>query len=217
TGRGTGPTTPGQPDGARQPWPGQVAVFLRGAKSCGDLSVHRKMVAIRPVSPRGGGGNFRHCPARLDGPSTTGTAMSLSIAAGCEPFTASVPHTVGDAHRGTLAFTLDLRHAGRRQLELRYEIAGNAGSPVVLVAGGISADRDVVASDAFPQPGWWSPQGGAGGSLAPARRRFPVIAWLGSDGLLDAPSGPADKADAIGALLDALVIETLDAFDGCSY
>src|SRR5690606_42102860 len=117
TGRGTGPTTPGQPDGARQTWPGQVAVFLRGANSCGDLSVHRKMVAIRPVSPRGGGGNFRHCPARLDGPSQTGTALSPAIAAACEPFVPSAPEPAGDARRGTLACSLDLRHAGRRQVQ----------------------------------------------------------------------------------------------------
>src|SRR3546814_8952572 len=44
----------------------------------GDLSVHRKMVAIRP-SPRGGGGNFRHRPARPDGLSPIGSAMSLAI------------------------------------------------------------------------------------------------------------------------------------------
>src|SRR3546814_5392216 len=44
----------------------------------GDLSFHRKIVAIRP-SPRGGGGNFRHRPARPDGLSPIGSAMSLAI------------------------------------------------------------------------------------------------------------------------------------------
>ncbi len=45
-----------------------AAVLFRGAKSCGDLSVHRKMVANPPSSP-GGDSDFRHRPARLDGPS----------------------------------------------------------------------------------------------------------------------------------------------------
>src|SRR5690606_14790397 len=95
-----------------------AAMLLRGAKSCGDLSVHRKMVAIRPVSPRGGGGNFRHCPARLDGPSTTGIAMSLAIAPGYTPSYSSASDAVAaGARRGTLACTLALRHAGRRQVE----------------------------------------------------------------------------------------------------
>jgi homoserine O-acetyltransferase len=143
--------------------------------------------------------------------------MSLAIAAGCEPFITSAPDSVGDARRGALACTLDLRQAGRRQVQLRYELAGEPGLPVVLVAGGISADRHVVATETFPQPGWWDAQCDAGRTLDPARRRILAIDWLGSDGLLDVPIDPADQADAIVAVLDALGIETLDAFVGCSY
>src|SRR3546814_19535852 len=92
------------------------------------------MVAIRP-SPRGGGGNFRHRPARPDGLSPIGSAMSLAI-----DLHAALPPVVA-ARRGTLACTLVLRRAGRRDLQLRYELVGDEGLPVVLVAGGISADR----------------------------------------------------------------------------
>src|SRR5690606_8004162 len=78
--------------------------------------------------PRGGGGNFRHCPVRLDGPSTTGIAMSLAIEPGCAPCIPSVTDAVAaDASRGTLACTLALRHAGPRRVELRYELVGGAG------------------------------------------------------------------------------------------
>src|SRR3546814_10955090 len=97
----------------------------------GDLSFHRKIVAIRP-SPRGGGGNFRHRPARPDGLSPIGSAMSLAI-----DLHAALPPVVA-ARRGTLACTLVLRHAGRRDLQLRYELVGDEGLTVVLVAGGIS-------------------------------------------------------------------------------
>lgn len=141
--------------------------------------------------------------------------MSLALDLAPE-FHAPLP-PAADARRGTLDCTLSLRHAGRRQVQLRYEVAGDEGLPVVLVAGGISADRHVLASDAFPQPGWWQAQCGAGRALDPAHRRVLAIDWLGSDGLLDAPIDPADQADAIAAVLDALRIETLDAFVGCSY
>lgn len=148
--------------------------------------------------------------------------MSLAIAA---PASASLspaacddaPSAAAGARRGTLACTLALRHAGRREVGLHYEIVGEAGLPVVLVAGGISAGRHVSASAAFPQPGWWDAQCGPGRALDPAQRRLLAIDWLGSDGLLDAPIDPADQADAIAAVLDALGIDALDAFVGCSY
>ena len=148
--------------------------------------------------------------------------MSLAIV---EPGTTPVLHAlrevppacVADASRGTLECTLALRHAGRRQVQLRYELQGDAGLPLVLVAGGISAGRHVAASAAFPHPGWWDAQCGAGKALDPGRPRLLAIDWLGSDGLLDAPIDPADQADAIAAVLDALGIDTLHAFVGCSY
>ena len=121
------------------------------------------------------------------------------------------------AARGSLECTLALRHAGTRSVRLRFESVGEERLPVVLVAGGISADRHVVASDAFPERGWWQEQASPGRTLDPRRRRLLAIDWLGADGTLDAPIDPADQADAIAAVLDALGIAALDAFVGCSY
>jgi homoserine O-acetyltransferase len=124
---------------------------------------------------------------------------------------------VAGARRGAVSCTLALRHAGTRRVELRYETSGDAALPVVLVAGGISADRHVAAGPGFPQPGWWDAQVGAGRALDPARHCLLAIDWLGADGTLDAPIDPADQADAIATVLDALRIDVLAAFVGCSY
>jgi homoserine O-acetyltransferase len=131
-------------------------------------------------------------------------------------FPATPAHAI-EARRGTLDCTLALRHAGTRAVRLRYECVGVPGAPVVLVAGGISADRHVLASAGFPERGWWQDQAGAGRALDPRRQRLLAIDWLGADGTLDAPIDPADQADAIAALLDALGIAALDGFVGCSY
>ena len=66
------------------------------------------------------------------------------------------------ALRGEITLPLNLRHAGVRQVTLRYELLGAAGLPVVFVAGGISAHRHVVASEAFPENGWANAQAQAG-------------------------------------------------------
>jgi len=134
------------------------------------------------------------------------------------PSTSDGPVAVDDtALRGTLGLDIAMRHAGRRRVSLRYESLGAATLPTLLVVGGISAGRHVAASAAFPEPGWWQPQVGAGRVLDPERVRVLSIDWLGADGELDAPIDPADQADAIAALLDALGIAQLQAFVGSSY
>lgn len=122
-----------------------------------------------------------------------------------------------DATRGSVAAVLVMRHAGTRRLPLAYELLGAGDAPALLVAGGISSGRHVAASGSFPEAGWWDPQVGRGRALDPARHRILAIDWLGADGTLDAPIDPADQADAIAAMLDALGIGTLAAFVGCSY
>lgn len=121
------------------------------------------------------------------------------------------------ALRGERTVVLDLRHAGRRELTLRYEVQGAAHLPALFVCGGISATRHVAASEAFPEPGWWTEQVGPGRALDPACCRIVSFDWLGADGNLDAPLDPADQADAIALLLTALGIERIAAFVGCSY
>ena len=127
------------------------------------------------------------------------------------------PSTASRELRGEIAIRLDLRHAGIRQVVVRYELIGEAGLPVVLVAGGISAHRHVVASDTFPKKGWANALAQPGRALDPARRRLLAIDYIGADGKLDVPLETSDQADAIVQLLDALHIGKLHAFVGYSY
>ena len=177
---------------------------------------------VAPCASSGGRVRFR----QLDGPVTSDAAMSLQTTP--SPQTAFIPtariartpapgavpvHAV----RGEVRVTLDLRHAGPRELEVRYERVGDPSLPVVFVAGGISAHRHLGASDGFPEAGWWNAQYGPGRPLDPACHCLLAFDWLGSDGTLDVALDPADQADAVAALLDALGIERLHAFVGCSY
>ncbi len=125
--------------------------------------------------------------------------------------------TCANAVRGELSVPLALRHAATRTVTLRYEVFGDAALPAVFVAGGISAHRHVAGSAAFAEPGWWEAQAGIGRVLDPTRHRLVAFDWIGSDGLLDAAIDPADQAEAIAALLDALRIDSLLAFVGASY
>lgn len=136
------------------------------------------------------------------------------------PLSGSSCPAAGDrasARRGTLTLDLILRHAGRRRVLLRHESLGAPTLPCVLVAGGISAGRHVAASAAFAEAGWWEAQVGAGRALDPAHYCILAIDWLGADGELDVVIDPADQADAIAVLLDALAIARLHAFVGSSY
>lgn len=62
------------------------------------------------------------------------------------------------ATRGELRHYMPLRHGGVAGFTLRYEMVGSVGAPLLLVAGGISAGRHVVASEEFPEAGWWQAQ-----------------------------------------------------------
>lgn len=113
--------------------------------------------------------------------------------------------------RGAVVLDVPMRHAGLRRIELSYEFIGDAG-PVLLVAGGISAGRHVISSDAFPEPGWWEPQ-----KHSLSGSRLLAIDWIGADGAHDCPIDPADQASAIAMLCDHLSIARVDAFLGASY
>lgn len=117
------------------------------------------------------------------------------------------------AERGELALALPLRHGGEAETILRYELVGN-GERLLIVAGGISAGRHVVASAEYPEFGWWQPQ-------APTfdldKVRLLAIDWIGADGSIDLPIDPADQADALAALLKHLGIAHADGFIGASY
>ncbi|RBD01269.1 homoserine O-succinyltransferase, partial [Xanthomonas oryzae pv. oryzae] len=76
------------------------------------------------------------------------------------------------AVRGERVIALPMRHAGMRELRLRYELIGAANAPVVFVAGGISAHRHLAASNLFPEKGWVDGLVGSGRALDPASRRL---------------------------------------------
>lgn len=124
------------------------------------------------------------------------------------------PAAAAVARRGEVGVTLPLRHGGAPRLSLRFEIVGRDGAPLLIVAGGISAGRHVVASPEFSEPGWWQVQAE---SFDLDRFRLLAIDWVGADGSLDLAIDPADQADAIAHLLDYLGIERAAAFVGASY
>lgn len=144
-------------------------------------------------------------------------ANSLETAPPPAGFAPADACTAIHAQRGEIAVSLALRHAGTRMVTLRYETVGDAALPAVFIAGGISAHRHAASSEAFPEEGWWEAQAGVGRALDPGRHRLVAFDWVGSDGHLDAVIDPADQADAVAAVLDALRIERLAAFVGCSY
>ena len=122
-----------------------------------------------------------------------------------------------EAARGCIDAVLATRHAGTRKVRIAYEISGAAGSPVVFVAGGISAHRHVAANGCDAAPGWAEDLLGAGRTLDHANCRVLAFDYIGADGSLDAPIDTADQADAIALLLEALGIDCLEAFVGYSY
>ena len=151
-------------------------------------------------------------------------AVPYPIEAGC-PSPAAVFNIAAEhdathgfpAVRGDVPLALELRHAGRHAVTLRYEVLGAPELPAVFVAGGISANRHLAESDAFPGEGWWNVQVGVHKALDPRRNRIVAFDWIGADGALDVVIDPADQADAIAALLDVLGIARLQAFVGSSY
>ena len=131
---------------------------------------------------------------------------------------ADFPHTQAiDAERGVLDMTMAMRHAGIRRVRIAWEWHGASGAPVLIVQGGISANRHVASSPAFAEPGWWQAQCGNGLPLDTLQHRVLAIDWLGADGSLDACIDPADQADAIAAVLDHLGITRAVAYVGASY
>ena len=113
-----------------------------------------------------------------------------------------------------------------RDVHIAYELRGADAAPVVLVLGGISAGRRLVAVDVpDPEPGWWPGVAGAGCALDPARYRLLSLDYVGGRGAstqpLDDEPWPAfttaDQAAVIDRLLGSLGIDTLHAAVGASY
>lgn len=114
---------------------------------------------------------------------------------------------VGDC-RATLPFVF----GPPAPVTVSYELAGPATAPLLILAGGISANRHVFSSEHSPASGWWEAQAD---TLAATRRL--AIDWIGADGSLDRPIHPADQARAILLVLDHLGIDSAAGFVGASY
>lgn len=121
------------------------------------------------------------------------------------------------ATRGSQRLSLQMRHGGRQEVDLRYQLQGPAGAPVVLVCGGISAHRQLAATAGWGEAGWAQNLVGPGLALDPQRWQLLSLDWLGADGQLDLAIDTADQAAAIAALLPRLGIGRLAALVGYSY
>ncbi|HET6941944.1 MAG TPA: homoserine O-succinyltransferase [Sphingomicrobium sp.] len=126
--------------------------------------------------------------------------------------TARIKTETDHGTRGEFRATLDLAHAGPAELEIRYEVAGPKDAPLLIVAGGISSGRHVIATAIDPTDGWWQSQ-------STTFRRYSLLSinWLGAHGELDRPIDPSDQAKAFLATLDYLRLDHATAFVGASY
>jgi homoserine O-acetyltransferase/O-succinyltransferase len=109
-----------------------------------------------------------------------------------------------------------------------YEAFGAEDGPVVVVLGGISADRHIAPHEADDSPGWWSVFTGPGLPLDTERYRVVGVDWIGGPGESSGPAsrpGPegipavttGDQAAAVAAVLDHLGVERAHSILGASY
>jgi homoserine O-acetyltransferase len=98
---------------------------------------------------------------------------------------------------------------------VRSTLSGREGAPVVVVLGGISANR-FVAVDPEGRPGWWASLVSAGGGVD-----LDDFAVLGLDFAADADGrtapSTADQAEVVRAALDFFGIAKAHAIVGASY
>lgn len=110
------------------------------------------------------------------------------------------------------------KHAdGDRDIRVKFALYGTPRAPVVIVQGGISADR-YAASTGNSEPGWWSALVGPGRAIDTDRFGVLSIDWLDRDDIAPACAiSSEDQADALAALLVALDLPRAYAFVGASY
>lgn len=98
---------------------------------------------------------------------------------------------------------------------LRIRLFGPAGAPVIAVAGGISAGREVA--DASDGAGWWRDLVGSGRAVDARRFRILGFDFLPGREAKAVTISPNDQARALAIGLDGLGIASLHAFIGASY
>lgn len=105
---------------------------------------------------------------------------------------------------------------------LAWQCAGPETAPLIVVLGGISADRHCCARD---NSGWWQSQCGAGQTLDSRRFRLLGIDWLGGRGDSSNAGSPqrllefssADQARALLLLLNRIGVSQVHLLVGASY
>ncbi len=109
------------------------------------------------------------------------------------------------------------RHAdGVREVRVRWRLQGAIGAPVVIVQGGISANRDTL--DDQVREGWWRGIAGEGRAIDTRRCRVLSIDWLEQRDLGEARAvDSSDQAEALAGVLDVLGIACVQAYVGASY
>ncbi|HEV2622806.1 MAG TPA: homoserine O-succinyltransferase [Frateuria sp.] len=122
------------------------------------------------------------------------------------------------AQRSSRRLSLSPKYGhGPRTVDVRYLWCGAADAPTVIVQGGISAGRDVTASDGAASPGWWQALVDAGAAIDLEQCRVLSIDWLAPAELGVETISSEDQADVLAALLEALGIHRAQAFVGASY
>ena len=102
-------------------------------------------------------------------------------------------------------------------MRVRFALYGAQQAPVVIVQGGISADRNAAAATSGAI-GWWEALVGSGRAIDTDRFGVLSIDWLDHTNIGPARAvGSEDQADALAALLAALDIRRVHAFVGASY
>ena len=99
--------------------------------------------------------------------------------------------------------------------DVRYEIIGPRGAPVVAVLGGISASRHVASSPSDSSAGWWEDVVGPGRAIDTNTFRVISIDYITSNHA--DPVTTADQAEALADALDQAGVRTLHAVVGASY
>ena len=97
----------------------------------------------------------------------------------------------------------------------RATLCGREGAPVVVVLGGISANR-FVARRPDGRPGWWASLVGEGGGVDLDRYQVLGLDFAADETGLTAPSS-ADQARVVCAALDAAGVQKAHAIVGASY